>query len=42
MTDIMLGVQLMGYGLIGVFAVLAVFYGLIVAIRKLFPYKDDK
>lgn len=40
MSDISLGLQLMGYGLIGVFTVLILFYFTIQLLMKLFPHKD--
>jgi Na+-transporting methylmalonyl-CoA/oxaloacetate decarboxylase gamma subunit len=41
-SDISLGLQLMQYGLAGVFLVLILFYILIVIMMKLFPYKSEK
>jgi Na+-transporting methylmalonyl-CoA/oxaloacetate decarboxylase gamma subunit len=41
-TDMELGIQLMIYGLAGVFLVLAVFVVTIVLLRKFFPHRDDK
>ncbi len=40
MSDLSLGIQLMGMGLVGVFSVLILFYGTIRLIMKLFPYKS--
>lgn len=40
MSDISLGFQLMGYGLVGVFTVLILFYFTIQLLMKLFPHKD--
>ena len=42
MSDIMMGLQLMGYGLAGVFLVLILFYGIIRLMVKLFPYKPEE
>lgn len=42
MEELMLGVELMAYGLIGVFTVLILFYLMVVIIIKLFPYKEEK
>lgn len=39
MSDLSLGIQLMGMGLVGVFSVLILFYGTIRLIMKLFPHK---
>lgn len=40
MSDLNLGVQLMGYGLLGVFSVLVLFYFTIQLLMKVFPHKD--
>lgn len=40
MSDISLGFQLMGYGLVGVFTVLILFYFTIQLLMKLFPSKE--
>ena len=42
MAQFGLGLQLMAYGLIGVFMVLIVFFGMIKALIKLFPARDDE
>ena len=42
MAQLGLGLQLMVYGLIGVFMVLIVFFGMIKALIKLFPARDDE
>lgn len=39
MTDLSLGLQLMGLGLVGVFSVLIFFYGTIRLLMRLFPHK---
>lgn len=36
-----LGLQLMGYGLLGVFAVLLIFMGSIKLLTVIFPYKEE-
>lgn len=41
MDELMLGVELMVFGLIGVFTVLILFYLMVVIITKLFPYKEE-
>jgi Na+-transporting methylmalonyl-CoA/oxaloacetate decarboxylase gamma subunit len=41
MTDIFLGLQLMEYGLGGVFLVLILFYAMIAVMMKVLPYKDE-
>jgi Na+-transporting methylmalonyl-CoA/oxaloacetate decarboxylase gamma subunit len=41
MSDISLGLQLMQYGLAGVFLVLILFYFMIKALMKLFPYQPE-
>lgn len=41
MDELMLGVELMVFGLIGVFTVLILFYLMVVIIIKLFPYKEE-
>lgn len=40
MTDLQLGFQLMGLGLVGVFSVLILFYFTIQILMKVFPQKD--
>lgn len=40
MDNVNLGLQLMGYGLTGVFMVLILFYIVIKLLLKLFPLKD--
>ncbi|MGI6404377.1 MAG: OadG-related small transporter subunit [Oscillospiraceae bacterium] len=40
MTDLQLGFQLMGYGLLGVFSVLFLFIVMILGLTKVFPPKD--
>ena len=42
MTNIQLGVELMGYGLIGVFSVLLIFMGSIKLLTVVFPPRDDE
>lgn len=42
MTDVTRGLMLMVYGLAGVFVVLILFYLAIIALRKIFPYKDEQ
>ncbi len=42
MDKLGLGIQLMMYGLAGVFTVLILFYGMITGLMKLFPYKPEK
>ncbi|NLO39492.1 MAG: OadG family protein [Ruminiclostridium sp.] len=41
MSDISLGLQLMGYGLVGVFVVLILFYFMILLMMKVFPYRPE-
>jgi hypothetical protein len=41
MNDIGLGFQVMGYGLLGVFFVLMLFYGVIVGLGKVFPVDKE-
>lgn len=41
MTDISLGLQLMEYGLAGVFIVLILFYAMITVMMKVLPYKAE-
>jgi len=41
MDDIVLGMQLMQYGLSGVFLVLILFYGVITLMMKLLPYRAE-
>lgn len=41
-SDIFLGLELMKYGLIGVFLVLILFYAVIVIMMKLFPHHPEK
>jgi hypothetical protein len=36
-----LGLELMFFGLVGVFVTLGVFISMIVGLTKLFPYKDE-
>lgn len=40
MDEFKLGLELMGYGLSGVFMVLILFYAVIRLLVKVFPYKD--
>ncbi|MDP3388249.1 MAG: OadG-related small transporter subunit [Eubacteriales bacterium] len=40
MDNVNLGLQLMGYGLAGVFMVLILFYAVIKLLLKLFPLKE--
>ena len=40
MDEFKLGLELMGYGLTGVFMVLILFYAVIRLLVKVFPYKD--
>lgn len=42
MSDISLGLQLMEYGLAGVFLVLILFYILIIFLMKIFPYHPEE
>lgn len=42
MNNLMLGWQLMGFGLLGVFITLILFIVVIVLVTKLFPYKEDR
>ena len=42
MEQFNLGVQLMIYGLIGVFTVLVVYFVMIKALVRLFPYKPEE
>ncbi len=39
MHELELGLELMGYGLVGVFTVLILFYFMIRVLVKVFPYK---
>jgi len=41
MDDIVLGMQLMEYGLAGVFLVLILFYGVITLMMKALPYNAE-
>jgi hypothetical protein len=41
MSEISMGLQLMGYGLIGVFLVLILFYAMILLMMKIFPYRPE-
>jgi len=41
MDDIFLGIQLMEYGLAGVFLVLILFYVMIIVMMKVLPYKPE-
>lgn len=41
MNDISLGLQLMVYGLAGVFLVLILFYVMIMLMMKIFPYRPE-
>jgi len=41
MNELGLGVELMIYGLTGVFAVLIMFFFVIKLLIKVFPYKDE-
>lgn len=40
MSDLQLGFQLMGYGLLGVFSVLLIFIIMILGLTKIFPPKE--
>lgn len=40
MTELELGLKLMAYGISGVFAVLVLFYSIIVGLTKMFPQKE--
>lgn len=40
MSELDLGFKLMVYGISGVFAVLVLFYSIIVGLTKLFPHKE--
>jgi hypothetical protein len=42
MNDINLGIQLMGFGILGTFTVLILFYFIIKILMKVFPYKSDE
>ena len=42
MDEIMLGVQVMGYGLAGVFSVILLFYASIVILCKVLPVDEDE
>ena len=42
MNDIMLGFQVMAYGLLGVFSVILLFYASIVAMVKFLPHDDEE
>jgi len=42
MDEIMLGVQVMGYGLAGVFSVILLFYASIVIMCKVLPVDEDE
>jgi len=42
MSEISLALQLMVYGLAGVFLVLILFYWTIKALLKIFPYKEEE
>lgn len=41
MNTLALGIELMGYGLLGVFSTLIAFILMILALTKLFPHKDE-
>ena len=41
MSEISMGLQLMGYGLAGVFIVLIVFYAMILLMMKIFPHRPE-
>ncbi|HAA25468.1 MAG TPA: hypothetical protein DCE11_05025 [Ruminiclostridium sp.] len=41
MDDVVLGMQLMQYGLSGVFLVLILFYGVITLLMKALPYRAE-
>jgi len=41
MNDIFLGIQLLEYGLSGVFLVLILFYAVITLMMKILPYKPE-
>lgn len=41
MDDVVLGMQLMQYGLSGVFLVLILFYGVITLLKKALPYRAE-
>jgi len=42
MGEIYLGVKLMEYGLLGTFSVIVLFYVIIMALMKIFPYKNEE
>mgnify|MGYP000147093937 FL=1 len=42
MSDIYLGVKLMEYGLLGTFAVIILFYVIILVLMKIFPYRNNE
>lgn len=42
MSEISLGLELMKYGLLGVFSVLILFYVMIFALMKIFPYRNEE
>ena len=42
MNDIMLGFQVMAYGLVGVFSVILLFYASIVIMCKVLPIDEDE
>ncbi|AGI39234.1 OadG-related small transporter subunit [Thermoclostridium stercorarium] len=41
MSDIYLGLKLMEYGLLGTFAVIILFYIVILILRKILPYRNE-
>ncbi|MBP7175946.1 MAG: OadG family protein [Thermoclostridium sp.] len=41
MSEISMGLQLMAYGLAGVFVVLILFYFMIMLMMKIFPYRAE-
>lgn len=41
MSEISMGLQLMGYGLTGVFLVLILFYAMILLMMKIFPHRPE-
>jgi Na+-transporting methylmalonyl-CoA/oxaloacetate decarboxylase gamma subunit len=42
MSEFYLGLELMGYGLAGVFIVLILFFIVIKMLIKIFPYKEEQ
>ena len=42
MSDIDMGLKLMGYGFAGVFTVLILFYAVVKLLVRVFPYKSEE